>query len=80
MKTTFLSSKQKMMFRLYVLAAAGLLSGCKQVGPWERGNLADPTMRADRRPLDDMMSEHLWFSRETATGGKGVGGGGCGCN
>jgi len=24
--------------------------------------------------------EHIWFSREEASGGAGVGGGGCGCN
>jgi hypothetical protein len=37
-------------------------------------------MRADRDPCSTMMAEHKWFSREAATGGRGVGGGGCGCN
>jgi hypothetical protein len=60
------------------LAAAG--SGCKAVSPWQRGTLADYTMRADRDPLGDAQSAHIWFSREEATGGAGVGGGGCGCN
>jgi hypothetical protein len=26
------------------------------------------------------MIEHVYFSREAASGGKGVGGSGCGCN
>ena len=26
------------------------------------------------------QSEHIFFSREEASGGEGVGGGGCGCN
>jgi len=26
------------------------------------------------------MLDHIFFSREMASGGKGVGGGGCGCN
>lgn len=55
-------------------------TGCASVKPWQRGTLADYTMRADRDPLTDALNEHLWFSREAASGGKGVGGGGCGCN
>jgi hypothetical protein len=68
---------------LHFLLALGLLlagSGCQHVSPWERGALADPTMSSDRDPLGNMMAEHMWFSREAATGGRGVGGGGCGCN
>jgi hypothetical protein len=37
-------------------------------------------MRSDRDPLATAMSEHIYFSRETASGGRGVGGSGCGCN
>jgi hypothetical protein len=62
------------------LALLGLASGCAQVKPWERSTLADYTMRADRDVLADANAEHLWFSREAASGGRGVGGGGCGCN
>ena len=61
------------------VALAGL-SGCTSVQPWERGNLADYTMRPDRDPLHAAMSEHIYFSREGSSGGRGVGGGGCGCN
>ena len=63
-----------------LLLSISLLTGCAHVNPWERGSLADPVMRADRDPLGGMMAEHMWFSREAATGGRGVGGGGCGCN
>ena len=42
--------------------------------------LADPIMRADRDPMGTMLDEHIYFSREAASGGRGVGGGGCGCN
>ena len=63
-----------------LLLVAGLLSGCQHVSPWERGALADSVMRADRDPLGLLMAEHMWFSREAASGGRGVGGGGCGCN
>lgn len=56
------------------------LTGCQNVKPWQRGTLADYTMRADRDPLGEAQAEHVFFSREMASGGRGVGGGGCGCN
>jgi hypothetical protein len=66
-------------------AAALLESGCSTtsgagVRPWERAALADETMNADRDPLGTAMSDHVYFSREAASGGRGVGGSGCGCN
>jgi hypothetical protein len=67
----------------FLALAAGLalgLAGCTQVQPWQRGTLAEAAMRADRDPLGDRFMEHAYFSREAATGGRGVGGGGCGCN
>jgi hypothetical protein len=70
---------------LLALAAVGALSGCAttnavRVKPWERGLLADPTMDPNRDPLATEMIEHVYFSREAAAGGRGVGGAGCGCN
>ncbi len=77
-------------FRLFfplLLAALGLtvFGGCAstklaRVRPWERTALADYLMRADRDPLATTMSEHTFFSRESASGGRGIGGSGCGCN
>ena len=55
-------------------------TGCANVPPWDRGVLADYIMRADRDLLGDACHEHMWFSREAASGGRGIGGGGCGCN
>lgn len=65
---------------LLVLAILTFGAGCTTVQPWERGNLADYTMQADRDALHATMAEHIYFSREASTGGRGVGGGGCGCN
>lgn len=64
---------------LFAWAALGL-SGCATVQPWERGTLSDYTMRPDRDPMSNTMYEHVYFTREAAAGGTGVGGGGCGCN
>lgn len=71
---------------LLSLVSGLFLSGCAsrtelvRVRPWQRATLADYTMRPDRDPLHTAMAEHVYFSRETATGGRGVGGSGCGCN
>lgn len=67
---------------LLIFAGIGslILTGCANVKPWERAALADYTMRPDRDPVRTAQFEHIWFSREEANGGAGVGGGGCGCN
>ena len=66
---------------LAILAGlAGSQTGSDTVKPWQRKTLADDTMRGDRDPLGDGLMDHVFFSREMAFGGKGVGGGGCGCN
>ena len=70
--------------KLALLAALAIVvatqTGCASVKPWQRKTLADYTMRGDRDPLGDAITDHIYFSREMASGGKGVGGGGCGCN
>ena len=71
-------------FFALTLAFTGLImgGGCTsvRVQPWERAALADYTMRADRDPLATAGAEHTYFSRESASGGRSVGGSGCGCN
>ena len=70
--------------KLILLAALGAIAGsqtgCESVKPWQRKTLADYTMRGDRDPMGAGLNDHIYFSREMASGGKGVGGGGCGCN
>jgi len=73
--------KMLKVVRLVMLATAALtLTGCETVKPWQRGKLADYSMRPDADPLSSMLDDHVYFSREATTGGRGVGGGGCGCN
>lgn len=60
-----------------------LLSACslvQPVQPWEKGTLARPEMTFEADRLDAKFTEHVYFSKEAASGGSGVGGGGCGCN
>lgn len=65
-----------------VLAAVQVpLAGCvTEVPPWERGILARPEMAMEPDPLEASFRQHVFFSKEGAAGGYGVGGGGCGCN
>ncbi len=63
-----------------VILFAIALGGCSTLEPWQKGNLADYSMRDDRDPLAGVMESHILFSREASSGGEGVGGGGCGCN
>ena len=68
---------------LCLAAAAGiLLSGCamQPPEPWQKGNLAKREMSLIADPLDETFMQHIYFSKESASGGSSVGGGGCGCN
>lgn len=48
--------------------------------PWEKGYLARPEMQFDADPMSTRLTGHIYTSKEAASGGYGVGGGGCGCN
>ena len=65
-----------------LLALAAFLGGCSSLGvqPWERDVLARADMSLDAHPLDAAIDDHIYFSKEASSGGRGFGGGGCGCN
>lgn len=67
--------------------AVGLaLGGCvgplkrAEVPPWQRGDLARPEMALDGAPTLSAYRGHVYYSKEAASGGAGLAGGGCGCN
>jgi hypothetical protein len=63
-----------------VVAAIGSLTvGCVHVAPYERGNLARPSMSAED-PFTTPLAAHVQDVSEGASGGLSGGGGGCGCN
>jgi len=64
------------------LLAASLLGACANIGPkpWERDLMARPDMALDAAAVDSDIDDHVYFSKEGATGGRGISGGGCGCN
>jgi starvation-inducible outer membrane lipoprotein len=71
------------MRQLIAVAVALMLAGCASYDPpkpWERGELARPSMQFDHDRLNARAEAHIYTSKEAAAGGYGVGGGGCGCN
>ncbi len=72
-----------MRLRIIGLATAIMvLSGCASMGvePWERDVLAKDDMQLTTDALEAATDDHIYFSKEASSGGRGFGGGGCGCN
>ncbi len=70
----------KIFLAVMALCIGMTVAGCAEVKPWQRNILAQPEMQLDPDPMDTYVDEHVYFSKEAATGGMGIGGGGCGCN
>ncbi|HEY5101949.1 MAG TPA: DUF4266 domain-containing protein [Steroidobacteraceae bacterium] len=69
--------------RLTILLGLMLAAcGCSTLGvkPWQREILARPAMALNAEPIDAAIDDHIYFSKEAASGGRSFGGGGCGCN
>lgn len=73
---------------LRALAGAALLAllcGCAQLDAmapraFEKEVLAKKEMTIEGDGHDGKLAQRIYSSRENASGGYGVGGGGCGCN
>lgn len=61
-----------------LLALAALVLGCTHVAPYERGNLAHPTMTTGE--LAGPSEAHVRGVHEGAVGGGASAESGCGCN
>lgn len=73
----------QMVFRTATaLLICAAISGCSSMGvePWERDVLAKEEMQLISDPLEASTDDHIYFSKEASSGGRGFGGGGCGCN
>ena len=73
---------RRMISIMSLIIGISLLSGCSNLGvkPWERDLLAKKSMQLNAYPLESASDDHTYFSKEASTGGRGFGGGGCGCN
>ena len=65
-----------------VLVMLLLASACTSMGvePWERDVLAKDEMQLTTDEIEAATDDHIYFSKEASSGGRGFGGGGCGCN
>lgn len=76
--------KRSSVLMLAPLLGLGLcaLSGCSSMGakPWQRAALSRPDMQVDADAVQAGLDDHIYFSKEASSGGRGFGGGGCGCN
>lgn len=71
------------IFRVLTLFAIAMIcSACSNMGveAWERDVLAKVEMQLVSDPLEAAIDDHIYFSKEASSGGRGFGGGGCGCN
>ena len=64
-----------------LLAVIAVVAGCSLgVDVWERDILAQTNMQLDSDAVNHSLDDHIYFSKEGSSGGRGFGGGGCGCN
>ena len=75
-----ISNRRRLAFVLVPCTLA--LGACSSMGvePWERDILAKDEMQLVADPLEASIDDHIYFSKEASSGGRGFGGGGCGCN
>jgi uncharacterized protein DUF4266 len=79
--TAFLSARTCKAFIVLPVVSA-LLCSCASFGPqpWEKDLMARREMQVNGYPLQAAADDHIYFSKEAASGGRGFAGGGCGCN
>lgn len=74
---------RRSVIRIIIFCASVMLfSACSTMGveAWERDILAKDEMQLLADPLEAAIDDHIYFSKEASSGGRGFGGGGCGCN
>lgn len=73
---------RKIILKIVMTAALLNAAGCASLGvqPWERDLLAKEQMLLNAEGIDLGLDDHIYFSKEAASGGRAFAGGGCGCN
>lgn len=74
--------RRSSLFCIVTCSGTVLFSACSNMGveAWERDILAKDEMQLISDPIEAATDDHIYFSKEASSGGRGFGGGGCGCN
>jgi hypothetical protein len=77
-----MKNRRRLLILSIVLTLIGAFQGCATAGAklCRRDPLAHPEIRFDDKANDFVIDDHVYFSKEASSGGRGFGGGGCGCN
>jgi len=79
----FVATRAKTLARAILAGALTFtVAGCGTIGPdpWQKDLMAKREMQPDPYPMETAAAEHIYFSKEASSGGRGFAGGGCGCN
>jgi hypothetical protein len=78
-----MKSRFRIQTRVLMVGILALSCGaCSSLGPkpWEKDLMARKEMALNAYPLQTAAEDHIYFSKEASSGGRGFAGGGCGCN
>ena len=79
-----MSNADKKLICIFILLLIFTVSSCsikrEDVKAYQKQYLSLPEMTFGANPLEGTIAEHTFTSKESASGGYGVAGGGCGCN
>lgn len=72
----------KKRFYLLLVLSSIFINACSNMGvkPWQRDVLSRKHMQFNYDPIESSYDDHIYFSKEASSGGRGFAGGGCGCN
>jgi hypothetical protein len=81
-KATIIRGSHRKMLLAFTLATGFIVGACgkQAVRASEKEFLADRIMQFDFDGQETAADEHILSNREGSSGGRGTGGGGCGCN
>lgn len=77
-----MSFKRTILLTTIAATGVALLSGCAPAGAklCRKDPLIHPEIRFDEHGNKLAIDDHVYYSKEGTPSGRGVGGGGCGCN
>jgi hypothetical protein len=75
-------ARRRTLKALACVATALACTACTTIGPkpWQKDLMSRREMQIGAYALQTAAEDHIYFSKEASSGGRGFAGGGCGCN